>query len=295
MAKKQSTFKFRRTDRIGAAGAEEDGEFLQDCFVDTGDLSLLENISDNRLIVLGRTGTGKTALLQRLQSQQGDHVIQIRPEHLALTYVTNSTILNFFASIGVNLDPFFTLLWRHVLTVEILNHYFDRHAPSKSSGLLDRLRKLFGGDSRTDREMVQTIQYLEDWGSSFWQETEFRVKEITKKVETELKNQLKVGLGNKFVNFAADGYVVDKLSTAEKYELLCHGQDIVSKTQVRDLHQVTGLLDKVLEDRQKQYYVLIDRLDENWVEERLRYKLIMALILTAKDFIKVRNAKIIWL
>ena len=53
------------------------------------------------------------------------------------------------------------------------------------------------------------------------------------------------------------------------------------------------LLDSVLNDRQKQYYILIDGLDENWVEERLRYKLIMALILTAKNFIRVENAKVI--
>ena len=53
------------------------------------------------------------------------------------------------------------------------------------------------------------------------------------------------------------------------------------------------LLDGVLDDRQKQYYVLVDSLDENWVEERLRYKLIMALILTAREFMKVANAKLV--
>ncbi|MHC4754705.1 MAG: P-loop ATPase, Sll1717 family, partial [Planctomycetota bacterium] len=34
-------------------------------------------------------------------------------------------------------------------------------------------------------------------------------------------------------------------------------------------------------------------LDENWVEERLRYKLIMGLILTAREFIQVNNAKVV--
>ncbi len=293
MAKRPSTFKFRRTDRIGAAGAEEDDEYLASCFVDTGDLDIVANISDNRFVVLGRTGTGKTALIQQLIRTRGDRVIDVRPHNLALTYITNSTILNFFASIGVNLDPFFTLLWRHVFTVEILNRHFERHVSHNSKTILEWLRGLFTGTSKQDREMAQAVRYLEDWGRTFWQETEFRVKEITKKVETDLNNQLIASLGITNANISVGTQTVDKLSEAQRTELLSRGQDIVSKAQVRDLHQVMKLLDTVLEDRQKQYYVVVDSLDENWVEEQQRYKLIMALILTARDFIKVKNAKII--
>ena len=109
-------FRFKRTDSIGAAAAEDDGEVLKDCYVDTGALQLLQDIGDRRQIVLGRTGTGKSALLTILEQSRPERVIKLSPEHLALTYVANSTILNFFGSIGVNLDPFFKLLWRHVLT-----------------------------------------------------------------------------------------------------------------------------------------------------------------------------------
>ena len=38
---------------------------------------------------------------------------------------------------------------------------------------------------------------------------------------------------------------------------------------------------------------LIDGLDEGWVEDRVRYKLIMALIVTARDFIQIESAKVI--
>ena len=107
-------FRFKRTDSIGAAAAEDDGEVLKDCYVDTGALQLLQDIGDRRRIVLGRTGTGKSALLAILEQSQPERAIKLSPEHLALTYVANSTILNFFGSIGVNLDPFFKLLWRHV-------------------------------------------------------------------------------------------------------------------------------------------------------------------------------------
>ena len=289
-----NTFKFKRTDRIGVAGAEEDGEFLKACFVDTGDLALLEDLSDNRLIVIGRTGTGKTALLRQLGQRHPGRIIEIRPQSLALEYIVNSTILNTFAALGVNLDPFFSLLWRHVFTVEVLSHHFEEHGSPDARGLLDWLRELVSSSSRQkQRKMTKAIKYLEEWGKSFWEETEYRVKEITQKVESELGAELKATIGGKHASLSAGTEMIDKLTTEERAELRSRGQEVVSAAQVRDLNEVIPLLDEVLQDRQKRYYVLVDGLDENWVEDRLRYPLIMALILTARDLIKVENAKMI--
>ena len=287
------SFKFQKNDRIGAAGAEEDLALLQECFVDTGDLALLESFDDNRVVLLGRTGTGKSALLTMLSSRNSPHVIHISPENLALTYVTNSTILKFFSSLGVNLDPFFKLLWRHVLTVEILSHYFPEKEGDKQKSLLDRLREFFSGTSKKDKDMQQAISYLEGWGQNFWKETEFRVKEITSTLEKELSSALKAQVGSDLVSFGGDIGDVKKITETKRAELLTRGQDVVSKAQVQDLQKVLKLLGTVLADRQKKYYIVIDGLDEKWVEERLRYKLIMALIQTARDFIEIDNAKII--
>ena len=55
-------FRFRRHDNVGVADAENDYDFLVDCFVQTGDLDVLKNCGDSRRVVLGRTGAGKTAL-----------------------------------------------------------------------------------------------------------------------------------------------------------------------------------------------------------------------------------------
>ena len=290
---KSSIFKFKKNDQIGAAGAEEDSEFLPTCFVDIGYLEILENISDRRQIVLGRTGVGKSALLTRLRETRNEQVINVSPENLALTYVSNSTILNFFSNLGVNFDPFFKLLWRHVFTVEILSYHFQLHGTGKSKSLLDWLSSLFTGNTRHDKEMNEGIKYLKNWGKSFWLETEFRVKEITQKVENELNAELKAKLGISGSSIKSSTKAAEKLTQDQKTELHSRGQDIISSTQVQDLHKVINLLDSVLKDRQKQYYIIVDGLDENWVEEKIRYKLIMALILTAKDFIKVKNAKAI--
>ena len=87
MAKKKSSSKksssnivFRKHDHIGAYDAIEDQEFLQNCFIDTGDYEIMTNTSDHRSILLGRTGSGKTALIEMLRSRE-DRVIVIDPEN----------------------------------------------------------------------------------------------------------------------------------------------------------------------------------------------------------------------
>lgn len=286
-----STFKFRATDSIGASGAEDD-EFLNECFVDTGVLELLTNLNDRRLILLGRTGAGKSALLAVLENRKHSQVIRISAEHLALTYVANSTILNFFSSLDVNLDPFFKLLWRHILTVEILQRYFDSPAVDSPS-LVERLKGMFFGASKQNKEMLQAIAYLESWGKSFWLDTEYRVKEITSQVESKLESQVRATLGTKAAAIDGSAAAGEKITEFERAELHKRGQEIISQAQVQDLHRVLKLLDTVLADKQRSFYLIVDQLDENWVEERLRYKLIMALLQTAREFHEVRHAKVI--
>ena len=290
-------FRFSKLQNIGAAGAEED-EFLSDCFVDNGYLSHLEDVADRRLILLGRTGSGKTALLRMLSSKHTSHTIEISPENLALTYVSNSNVLAFFADLGVNLDPFFKLLWRHVIAVEILSRHQKGRSAHQEKSLLTWLRSLFSGSNRKDAEMQNTISYLDNWGSSFWRETEFRVKEITQKLEADLTNTTETRVGTEVAKLlsargSASEARRDSMSEKVKLELRQLGQQVVSSAQVNDLSKLIEMLDQVLNIGAEKYYVLIDGLDENWVEETLRYRLIMALLQTAKDFIRVRRAKIV--
>jgi len=290
---RSSIFRFHKGDHIGTASAEDDTEFLSKCYVDTGELAILKDIKDNHVIVLGRTGTGKSALLKRLAEVEGDQAIFISPESLALAHVSNSTILNFFADLGVNLDPFFKLLWRHVFTVEILSRHFAGRDTDSRKTFWEKITAMFMSESRTDKKMREALDYLNHWGKSFWLETEYRIKEITKTLETKLDAEIKASIDISGASLAAGEKATDALTLSEKGELRARGQKVVAEAQVQDLHHVMDILDRVLDDRQKRYFILIDGLDENWVEERLRYRFIMALILTAREFIRIRNAKVI--
>lgn len=178
-----SEFHFRRQEAIGAAGAEEDSDFLKSCFVDLGDLETLADCTKAPRIVVGRTGPGKSALLLRLAERE-DHVVSIAPESLSLQYLSNSTIIQYLENLGVKLDVFYKLLWKHVFAVELIRMRFPIKTEDDKRNFIQRaVERLFG-----DKRKESALRYLETWGESFWKDTDSRVREVTKTFETDRKS-----------------------------------------------------------------------------------------------------------
>lgn len=277
-------FKFKRHASIGAAAAEEDERFLAECFIHTGDLTSLGDCSDPRRIVLGRTGIGKTALLNRL-AEEKDSIV-INPESLSFNYITNSNILQFFLEAGVNLDLFFKLLWRHVFTVELLKRKYNITNDDAKRGFLSRMSGILSRNKAKEK----AISYLSEWGEHFWEETEYRVKEVTGRIENELRSS--VGTKHLPVELSATG--ASMLSEEEKIEVVQRGQSVINDIQMKALTDVLEFLNEdVFTDAKHHYFICIDKLDENWVDDKFRYLLIRSLIETVRDFLRVRNVKIV--
>lgn len=287
------SFRFRRNDSIGFASAEDDEAFLRDCFVDCGNLSDLEDRASARQIVIGRTGSGKSALLWKIAENNPGSSVVLSPDNLALTYVANSDIVIYYSKLGINLDPFFKLLWRHILTVEVLKRYLENHPNLKRTNFVDTLIAMVRGEGQELKEERETVEYLKKWGEDFWIETEYRVKEITQKLEDNLKAGLEASGGADLFKAGVSFEAYSKLTDEQKVDVQHRAQKVVSEAQVKDLSRVTKLIDSILTNKQQVYYVLIDRLDESWVEDELRYRLILALIETIKDLNKVKNVKIV--
>ena len=112
-------------------------------------------------------------------------------------------------------------------------------------------------------------------------------------MENKLEDQVKFDLKAPSLNAGVLSGTNSRLSDEEKIEVVNRGQHVVSEAQVQDLSKVRDLLVSVLTDRQKDYYILIDRLDEDWVEEKLRYRLIMALLDSVKEMSRVPNIKVL--
>lgn len=294
MSKSGSEFRFKSTDEIGAAAAEDD-PFLQTCFIDTGEYERLMEMTDNKVIFLGRTGVGKSALFEKLSEDHGNNVLRINPDSLAIAYLENTGILEWLSDKGVNFEPFFKLLWRHVLTVEVLSRYFeDYEANSSKQNPWEYLCSLFfESTDRRDKRLETAIEYLKNWGESFWKDTDVRVKEITQKLANSLEAAVAASLKIPVAEVNSKLKAVESIEESLMADVIQRTREIVAKTQVRDLERILEVLSFVLKDKHKNYYVIIDRLDENWVDEGIKSKLIMALIETAQDFRSVENAKVV--
>lgn len=285
MTLNRSQFRFLKHDTIGTEGAEQDVEFLRECFVDTGDLTVLRNTRDPRRLVVGRTGAGKSALLLLLAKVE-QHVASIEPEQLALSYLSNSTILRHLDALGVNLDLFYRLLWRHIFAVELIQLKFAIRTPEDQKSFFARIRELFRGDKRKDEAM----NYLVQWGEHFWKDTEYRIHEVTARFEEDMRAKVGAKLGT----LEAGAEAGAGLSVEDKREIVHRAQEVVNAVQIQKLSKVIDILaTDVFEDPQQRFFVLVDRLDENWVPDPLRYKLIRALIETVKDLQRVTSAKVV--
>lgn len=206
-------------------------------------------------------------------------------EALALAYVSNSDVIKFFESLGVSLDVFYSLLWRHVFTVELLKKKFQL-TQNNHSRLIDRLRQIFDRDKR--KELA--VNYLQEWGNHFWEETEYRVKEFVRKLEDSLSATVDANGGAIKLNASA----AEKLSDEVKGEVINRAQKVVNEVQIKDLGKVIDLLaDDLFSDTHSPFYITIDKLDEAWATDRIKYKLIRALLETVRSFQRIPAVKII--
>lgn len=108
---------FRRGVHIGSGNAESDDEFLFDCFVDQPGVEKALRIESAGMVLAGRTGSGKTAILRYIESRVHQRAA-LDPLDMALSYVANSDALRFLQAIGADLDLLFQVLWKHVLCLE---------------------------------------------------------------------------------------------------------------------------------------------------------------------------------
>ncbi len=276
---------FRRTDNIGAPDARDDRQLLTSCFIDTGIIQALTDCENSACILLGRTGAGKTALLEAIKERKEKH-IDLAPEVLSLNHLINSNVLNFYESAGVHLDAFYKLLWEHVFAVELIKAKYDIKNEDGHKSFMRRIVDAFGDEAKK-----QALNYMSNWAGSFWIETSTRVREFTTKLETDLNAHAGTKIGT-LVDMGAKGAM--KLSEEEKSEVVERGQKIVNSVHIRALQDLLRTLNEdIFDDPQNPYYILIDRLDENWVDDRIRYRLIRAMIEAVRSFRQVRNVKIL--
>ncbi|WP_201584795.1 P-loop ATPase, Sll1717 family [Psychrobacter jeotgali] len=279
--------KIRPNMKIGQLDAESDGKFLSECYINNGLIDVLINTNTSEAIILGRTGAGKTASLLTIDERiDQEHSKLLDLENVFLRYIDNSNIIKFLTDNDVNLDLFYKYLWRHVLTVEFLKlkypHLKDK---GKFFQFINDLKDLI----RRPEEKI-ALNYLEEWSDKYWVETVENIEEIVKSFSNDISAGFEAGFFDSKISL--DGG--QTLTEEQKIQVKNRAQKTVNNLQISELSKVIDLMDKhVFNDSKKPYYLLIDKLDENWVSIEVKYSLIKGLIEEIRHFRKIQNVKIL--
>jgi hypothetical protein len=269
-------FRFSRNQRIGLPAAESEHNF-SDLFIDTQDYEALADITNPKCIIIGRTGVGKSALIRRLEETQ-QKIKRISPEEMSLRFLSNSTILDYLRKIGVNLNFFYKILWKHVFIIELINLYAGDNQYRRQS-FLQRIKEAITGEQKAKKQ--KAISYLEEFSNDFWEATELRVKSFENTLETSLSNELGVN-PNIFKGSIAE---INKLINKEELEVKQKAEKVINELQAEKLFELINIFKKdVFFDFQKKYFIIVDDLDKDWVSQQIVYDLIAAMVEVVQEF-----------
>jgi len=282
----QQKFKFRKNIDIGSLAAEHD-QMLLKCFFEKEETEILRDFSSQKTILIGRTGSGKSALLTYLEDKE-PKVTRIVPEAMSLKYLSNSTILNYFRDLGINLDLFYKLLWKHVFIVELLKLHLGADA-LKTKNFLSSLHEKYIMNSKKKK----ALEYLRTWQDKFWENTEYRIKEIETNLETSFLNQLGWEDQEIYKGFKIGHTNQLKESESKKVEILHKAQNVINSIQVQEIYDIIEIMKSDLFKQKSKYYIIIDDLDTDWIDSIIVYDLIKGMILAINELATIPGSKIV--
>lgn len=272
-AKNKSDIIFKRNMNIGVISAEHDSAFLQTCFIKTPEYEELCDFDNRKMILLGRTGSGKTALLNEIQNDV-DYFVPIKPDAFALQYIASVPFVKKMVEEQVNLDIFYKFLWLHEIISQIIKNCFAY----QKRDFLSSIKEM----ATNHKRVGQLEKYLKEYEGIFFDEGS------TEKITKELEQQVAGSFGNPLVNLKA------QISDSEKHEIQIKASQYINKKQITQLKNIITLLKEYYSiNKQKRIVVAIDNLDDKWIEDNSKYRLIDALLNAIKEFADIKNLKIL--
>lgn len=282
-------FKFQKHIDIGAPDAETDN-ILMDAFIEKDVLTALLNMSNQKSIIIGRTGSGKSAILKYIELTQ-DKVYRIKPEAMSLRYLSNSTILNYFNALDVNLTFFYKVLWKHVFIVELLKLYFGENHTKKQNFFETITEKIKSKLGKTNPKKEKAISYLKNWSNDFWASTEHRIKELERMIQTKFTSETGIKVFDHLdLKSNKESTEARKTLTEIKYK----AERIINESQAEEIFEIINIMEEELfTDPQKKFFIIIDDLDKEWIPSDVRYDMIGSMIEVIKEFQSMKGAKVI--
>jgi hypothetical protein len=281
----EKKFKFTKYQEIGSPDAETD-RLLDDAFIEKDAFAAIVDMNNQRSILIGRTGSGKSAIIKHIEKTQ-ERVVRLQPEAMSLRFLSNSTLLDYFRSLDVNLNFFFKILWKHVFVIELLRLHFSYNEKKKTnwySGLKEKL----GRPANVKRN--RALEYFDKWSDEFWVDTETRIKEIERTVQQKFETE--VGADVKILKAKANAS--DSEQSVIRTEIKTKAEHIITESLAHDIHEIINILqEELFVDTKQKHFIVIDDLDKEWIPTSMRYELIGAMIEVIKEFQVLKGVKVV--
>ncbi len=264
---------FKRSMNIGTISAESDQDFLENCFLETPEYEELCDFNNKKMILLGRTGSGKTALINKIKNDV-DFYIEIRPDTFALQYITNVPTVSRLINEDINLDIFFKFLWLHEILSQIIKRYFAYNRKN----FIDTLNEKIDDLGRIN----QLKKYMSEYEGIFFDEGS------TEKITKDIEKQISGILGDDLAK------IQGKLASNVKQEIEVKASQYINNKQIKQLKNIITLFKEYFSsNKQRSIVVFIDNLDENWINNETKYKLIDSLLNAIRLFVDIPTFKIL--
>lgn len=270
-------YTFRPGSEIGSLDAEADA-FLSECFIESTPYTTLLNFDAEsqdfkKRIILGRTGSGKSALL--LQAIKDGSIKKndvVEAESTVFEHITNNVFISELIQAGIDLRVFYKSLWLHVLIVKIIeitytdkNSFFDR--------ILEFSRKPY---------YKEMSEYVADYRDSFFEDN--IIKEITNRVSDGISLEAGINSALKVSGTSNTSNIEKVQSTTARYV----SSNLLSKQK--------SIIKFLIEesDRKVKSLITVDDLDKSWLSSsHIRYDFINALLEAFKELLAIENVKIL--
>lgn len=274
---------FATDSNIGNVSAETDDEFLFRCFVDHPALSTIKDMKNSKMFLLGSTGVGKTAFLRMVEKNENAKFIELY--ELSMSYLSNSDTIQFLQKIDVDISFFLQALWRHVICIELIKMAMKIEDEDDTKGFVGKLFNS-GKDNGARKKF---IDFVEDNQGSFWNTVDATIIEVASRLEKDISAEF----GGEIKKASMRAGYARGLSEEKKAQFQQRAKKFVNPSLLADLSKVVNGLAEYLSSKPENYYILIDGLDEHWVDPAIKNTIVHSLFEACKGLRKIRNLKVI--
>ena len=227
-------------------------ENLANYYVDNPYFQSAVDSKSKKAFFVGRTGIGKTAILESVRRQTSfqQNIISIDPEDFAFKIMEGSEVLRQLTSHQINLDLFYKTMWKYIFVTEILKEIYG----NRKKNWLEQQMLKWNSDSNAIRAYKFLLDNDElDAGLSFNK----KIERIVNKLEKTII-EAKIDLKPLTIGYKKSTDTNKKIHNAlQKFEF----NDI-------NINYFIKHLDKFILNN-RNFVIIVDDLDKNWIQNKI--------------------------